>query len=190
MQKLTKEQEIIKLLFKDFLTPYNSRNISKIIGMSHAGAFKILKKLEKRNITEPTRIGKAVIYSLNKKNQVAWREIELALTLEAQNYLRWIEEFRSIEDKVKFVILFGSIIKDEKSAKDIDLLVIADECEFNEIKKIIKEKNNILTKEIHLLLQTYEDFKRDIASRNKIILEIIKTGIILFGQDEIREVLI
>ena len=190
MEKLTKEQEIIKLLFKDFLTPYNSRNISKIIRISHAGAFKILKRLEKRGIAKPTRIGKAVVYSLNKENPITWREIEMGLTLEAQNYLRWIEEFRCIENKVKFVILFGSIIRDEKSAKDIDLLVIATKDKFGEIKKIIEERNDILPKKIHLLLQTYDDFRKDIKSRNKAMIEIIKNGIILFGQDEARKALL
>ncbi|MBI2499471.1 nucleotidyltransferase domain-containing protein [Candidatus Woesearchaeota archaeon] len=190
METLSKEQEIIKLLFKDFLTYYNSRNISKIIKTSHAGAFRILKRLEKRNIVKPTRIGKAIIYSLNKENPIAWREIEMVLTLESQHYLKWIEEFRSIENKVKFVIFFGSITRDEKSAKDIDLLVIAAKDKFDEIKRIIEERNGILPKKIHLLLQTYDDFKKDVKSRNKAMIEIIKNGIILFGQDEARKALL
>ena len=60
MQKLTKEQDIIKLLFKDFLADYNSRSISKLIGTSHPGAFKILKRLEKRDIVKFKRIGKNI----------------------------------------------------------------------------------------------------------------------------------
>ena len=189
MEKLTKEQEIIKLLFKDLLIPYNSRSISKIIGISHAGAFKILKKLEKRNIVKPLRIGKAVIYSLNKENPVTWREIELALTLEAQNYKKWIEEFKSIRDKVKFVILFGSIVQDEKSARDIDLLAVADKSKFNELRKLIGERERFSTKKVHLLLQTPPDFKYDLGTKNKTMIEIIKRGIILFGQEEVGKMI-
>ncbi len=188
MKNLTKEQEIIKLLFKDQLTFYNSRSISKIIGISHAGAFKILKKLEKRQIVKPLRIGKAVIYSLNKENPVTSREIEMVLTLEAQNHRRWIEEFKYIQDKAKFAVLFGSIIENESSAKDIDLLVVADKNKFNDIRRLIKERGKFLNKRVHLLLQKPEEFKSDLNNKNKVLIGLIKKGIVLFGQEEVRKI--
>lgn len=189
MGNMTKEQEIIKLLFKDSLTFYNSRSISNIVGISHAGAFKILKKLEKRQIVNPLRVGKAIIYSLNKENPITLREIEMVLTLEAQNYKRWIEEFKNIQDKVKFAILFGSIIKNESSAKDIDLLIIADKEKFSDVRKLIKERDKFLNKKVHLLLQTPEEFTFDLGNKNKVTLEIIKKGIVLFGQEEARKII-
>src|SRR3989338_9715931 len=114
--KLNNEYKSILVLFKDFLTPYNSRNLSKLVGISHAGMFKLLKKLEIREILKPKRIGKAVIYSLDLNNSVTKREIEMALTLEAQNYAKWLEEFMVLRDISEFAVLFGSVIKDEKSA--------------------------------------------------------------------------
>ena len=189
MEKLSKEQEIIKILFKDFLDNYNSRSISKIAGISHAGAFKILKKLEKREIVLAKRIGKAIIYSLNMQNALAIREIEMALTIEAQSYKKWIEEFKKLGGEAKFIILFGSILRNEKEAKDIDILIVAEKNKFNIIKKGINEKNLILTKKIHPLLQTKEDFKEDFKQKNKVLLEITKTGIVLFGQEELTKLL-
>src|SRR3989344_2881002 len=124
--KLNNEYKAILFLFKDFLTPYNSRNLSKLVGISHAGMFKLLKKLEIREILKPKRIGKAVIYSLNMNNSVAKREIEMALTLEAQNYANWIEEF---------------------------------------------------------------DVLKDINNKNKVMVDIIKNGIILFGQEKLTKYL-
>lgn len=187
--KLTKKQEIVKLLFKDFLTSYNSRSMSKVVGMSHAGSFKIMKKLEKEGIVISKRIGKAVIYSLDIENPLTCREVETALTIEAQNYKRWIEEFNSLKDKVRFVILFGSILEKEKSARDIDLFVLADKNKFNEVKKAIEEKNKFLSKRIHLVLQFQEEFKHDLNKKNKVTLEIIKKGVVLFGQEELTKIL-
>lgn len=187
MEKLTKTQEIIKLLFKDFSAHYNSRSISKVIHISHAGAFKILKKLEERGIVNGQRIGNAVIYSLNKENPVVLKEIELILTIEAQNYLRWSEEFKEIKDKSKFIVLFGSIVREEKSAKDIDLLIVADKIEFSKIKKLIEERQKFLNKRVHPIIQTPEDFEKDLKNKNRITIEIIKTGIILYGQEEFRK---
>jgi len=185
--KLTKEQEIIKLLFKDFLNFYNSRNISKIIGISHPGSFKILKKLEKNQIVKAKQIGKAIIYTLNFHNPITSREIEMVLTIEAQIYRRWVEEFKELEHESHFVILFGSILKDEESAKDIDLLVVANKNNFKEIKNIIDRKNEISNKKIHLIFQDIEEFKKDVGGNNKVMIEIIKKGIVLFGQDKIRQ---
>lgn len=189
MEKLTKEQEIIKLLFKDFSASYNSRNISKIIGISHAGAFKILKKLEKREIVKSKRIGKALIYSLNMKNPIACKGIEMALVIEAQNFRRWIEEFRELEDKIKFLILFGSIIRNEKAARDIDLLIVTYKEKFKDIEKIIEETQKYTNRKIHPLIQTLENFTKDVGKKNKVMLEILKTGIVLFGQEEFRKTL-
>ena len=187
--KISNEYKAILVLFKDFLSNYNSRNLSKVVGISHAGMFKLLKKLEKREIIKPKRIGKAVIYSLNIDSPVAKREIEMALTLEAQNYAKWLEEFMVLRDISEFAVLFGSVIKDEKSAKDIDILIVADKKDFNKINNKIKDKNKILNKKIHLILQSPDEFKKDINNKNKVMLEIIKSGIVLFGQEKITKIL-
>ncbi len=186
--KTGKQQEILKIIFKDFLTPYNSRSISKKIKISHAGAFKILKKLEKEELVKSIRIGRAVIYSINKENPLALKEIEITLIIEAGNYKRWIEEFKSLKDKAEFVMLFGSILKKEEKARDIDLLVVAEKENFKDIKRFISERQNFLNKRIHLILQSLDDFKQDLEKKNKAIVEIIKTGVILFGQDKFIEV--
>lgn len=187
--KLTKKQEIIKLLFKNIDNSYNSRNMSKIIGISHPGSFKILKRLEKEEIVKAKQVGRANIYSLNFDNPIACKEIEMALTIESQNYRRWVEEFKELEGKSCFVVLFGSVLKEEKSARDIDILVVADKSNFHKIKKIIKERDKISNKKIHLLLQISEDFKTDIRRHNKVMMDIIKKGVVLFGQDKIRQML-
>lgn len=185
MEQLTKEQEILKLLFKDFSRPYNSRSISKVVDMTPAGAFKILKGLEKRNIVEPQRIGKAIIYSLNLKNPLTRREVEMVLTMEAEKFRHWVAEFRFLEDKASFIILFGSTLKKEGEARDIDLLLVAEKIEKKEIDKFLETKKKILSKPLHLLFQTPEDFIHDIRTKNKASLEILRTGIVLFGQEKI-----
>ncbi len=189
MEQLTKEQEILKLLFKDFSRPYNSRNISKVVDMTPAGAFKILKGLEKRSIVEPQRIGKAIIYSLNLKNPLARREIEMVLTMEAEKFRHWVAEFRFLEDRVFFAVLFGSVLRNEAEARDIDLLLVAEKIKKKEIDKFLEIKKKILSKPLHLLFQTPEDFAYDIRTKNKASLEILRTGIVLFGQEKIDRLL-
>ena len=68
MNRPKHREKIIRTLFKNFFAEYNSRSLSKAIGITHAGTFKILKKLEKENIVKSRKIGKAVVYSLNMEN--------------------------------------------------------------------------------------------------------------------------
>ena len=188
MNKLDNELKIVALIFRDFLTEYNSRNLSKKLGISHAGSFKIAKKLEREKILKSRRIGNVVVYSLELENPVANKMIEMALIIEAQNHKRWLEEFKELKDSY-FTVLFGSILRDEKNAKDIDLLVVADKEKFKSIKKIIGDKNKLSLKKIHLIFQTIEDFKKDLNDKNKVTLNIVKTGIVLYGQENFREIL-
>lgn len=187
--ELNNEQKIIKMLFKDFKTHYNSRSISKVIGISHAGAFKIMKKLEKKEMILPEQIGRAVIYSLNFNNPLVLREVEMALTIEAWNYKRWTEEFKGLENISHFTILFGSIIVNEKSARDIDILVVAEKSNFSRVREIIEERNKLSNKKIHLILQNPDEFKKDAEHGNKVISDMIKKGIVLFGQNNLVKIL-
>ena len=182
------DKAILKILKNPYET-YNSRSLSKIIGISHAGMFKLLKKLEKEGVLISKIIGKARIYSINFENSLAIKRAEFALMLEAHQKTKWIEEFKALKFETKSTVLFGSITRNEKEAKDIDLLVIADKNKFKGIRQIISDKNKITIKRIHLILQNEEDFKNDLKNKNKAIIEIIKTGIVLFGQEEFVKIL-
>ncbi|HUS51213.1 MAG TPA: nucleotidyltransferase domain-containing protein [Candidatus Paceibacterota bacterium] len=181
------EEIAIRAILQNPYEQYNSRNLSKIVGISHPGMFKLLKKLKKEGILISKRVGKAEIYSLNFENNVAVKRAEFGLALEAYQNMRWIEEFQALKYDAKMVILFGSIIKGAE-ARDIDLFVIADKKEFNGIKKYISKKNKVMTKRAHLLLQTEEEFISDLRKKNKATIEIIK-GRVLFGQDELVKLL-
>ena len=188
MEDLTKRQEILLRIFKDIEEQYNSRSISKKVGMSHAGAFKVLKTLEKQGIVKSKEIGKSRVYSLILDNPITIKEIEMALLIEAQRHKRWCEEFKGVKELSKFVILFGSILRKEKEARDVDVLVVAENNKFKEIKGVIEKINSISAKKIHLLLQNKNEFEEDIRDKNKAMLEVIK-GIVIQGQEEVVKLL-
>ncbi len=178
------EDKALLLILKNPYEEYNSRSLSKIAGISHAGMFKILKKLENQKILISRSIGRARIYSINFENILAVKRAEMALIMEARQNERWIEEFDSLKPDAEFIMIFGSILRKSKSARDIDLLIVADTKKFGRIKEQISKKNNLMAKKIHLLLQTTDEFLSDFEKKNKSMLEIIKTGAVLFGQDE------
>jgi len=179
------EKEIILRIFKDFTRKYNAGNIAKELGKTRAGTLKALKKLEKGRIVAGETIGKARVYRLNLADDYVKKSIELLLEDEARAKQRWINEFEELSRKTDILILFGSIVRDEKNANDIDLLIVLDPKQNKAINKIILDKNMILTKRIHPLRQTRDDLIRNLNKRDKVLLNALKFGIVLHGYKSI-----
>ena len=124
MKNITKEQESVLLLFKDISAQHNSRSIGKAIGISHAGAFKIMRKLSALQVVKGKRIGNTVVFSFNFDNPAAGKMIELALAMESLNYNRWLEEFKALNGISLCVVLFGSILINEKKQMTLICLLL------------------------------------------------------------------
>lgn len=190
MENLTQnEKKMLIALFKDYSNYYNSNSISKIIGISRVGAMKIFRKLLKKNIVISEKIGKSIIYKLNLKDDYVQKLIAFLLADEATHYNRWKEEFRKISAKDRVVILFGSILRNKETARDIDLMVILKKEEESEVYKILKENAKILNKPLHHIELTAEDFVAGAKNKNKATIDIIKNSVILYGQDKYVEVI-
>jgi len=178
------EQETLLTLFKNPFENYNSSTLAQVLKKSRMGVFKAFNNLERNNLVAGKTLGKARFYRLTLDNEYTRKTLELLLMDESKKYVRWKDEFKEIGAHVKILILFGSIIHTEKNAGDIDIMIVYDKKDNEIITKIIKEKNNVLTKKIHPVKQTLEDIRSNILKKDKIILSAIKEGIVLTGQDE------
>ena len=183
------EKEIVLKLFKEFNVDYNSSNIAKEVNKTRVGAYKALNFLEKDTIVKGKNMGKARFYQLNLEDEYARKNVETLLMEEAKKFQMWIDEFQEFFEYVDIVILFGSIVKNEEFAKDVDILLVYDEKYNQKINKIIKEKNEILLKKIHPVKQTKEDLINNIQIKDKVIINAIKNGVILFGYEKITEII-
>jgi len=182
-----KEIEILLVLAKDFFTDYNANSITKKIRITPAGAFKAMKKLEKKGLITGKRMGKAVFYKVNLKDYYTFRTIETLLITESREKAsRWLKEFKDLFKHAEIVIIFGSILRFPKKANDIDLLVVFRKEKNNIVNKIIGERRALSIKAIHLIKQTPEDLNGNL--KNKVILSAIKNGCVLHGYDKLLEV--
>ena len=191
MKNKDNEMLFVMSILKSPEMEYNANNIAKIIGISSMGALKIAKNLEKEGILSSRKIGRANIYKINFNNDYAKKYIKFLLKKEAEKsspYVkRWIRELEKLKI-ANAIILFGSVLKKEKNAGDIDALIIVNKKNFGKVKKEIESINSLNDKKIHPVYQTKEDLRKHINERNKIILNAVK-GIIVFGEDDIIEVL-
>jgi predicted nucleotidyltransferase len=186
MKEITKNEiNFILALFRNPDLELNSRNIAKMIGVTHMGAFKISNKLEKEELIKLRRIGKAIICSLNWDNDYVGSYVKFLLQRESKDSSPltkvWIKEFKRLKS-AKAVVLFGSVLTKGREANDIDALIIIDEKHLNKVEKEIEDINKLMPKRIHPVFQTEKDLKNNIIKQDKVILNAIK-GVLVFGED-------
>ena len=180
--------KILKTLLKEITINPTITFLAKEIGMSRVGTWKILKKLEaeKLIILSPIGEGKtsANSISLNWENPIVEKTLSLALTQDALNNQRWLSNFAELEDNVDFLLIYGSIIHSPKEANDIDVLEVTNKNKFLEIEESIKKIQKVQIKKIHAINFTQEEFKEELEKPNKVFIDAMKKGVILFGQEK------
>lgn len=184
-----KENEVLLTLFKDFSKNYNANSLSKQVGITPRGALKILKSLQKQNLLISKKYGKAVFYKINLDDYFAFRTIETLLIYEAREKApRWLSEFKELFKEVEIVIIFGSIVREPKKANDIDLLLVFKQKKMKPVKHFISEKNKILLKPIHPVIQSLNDIKNNLKKKDPVVLNALRRGYVLHGFDKLIEV--
>jgi DNA-binding Lrp family transcriptional regulator len=181
-------KQILLSLVKDFSTLQAISFFSKKMHLSRVGIWKILKKLEEEKyiILEPISSGKtsAFMVKLNWDNILTEKALDLYLTEEALQKRRWRIAFRSLEKDVDFLLLYGSILKCEKTANDIDIIgIVSDKKKFRTIDKKIIALQREEMRDIHTINFTPEEFLQEVK-KNEAFINALKTGVVLFGQEE------
>ena len=181
-------KDILKVLFKEFLVEHTITSLSDKINITRMGIWKALKALEEDKIVILTPIGKGKTstYSikLNWENPLLERTLAVILLEEAIDNQKWISNFAELEDKIGFLVLFGSILHNPKEAKDIDIIAVLDnKGKFKQIDEIIAKIQKTQAKKIHLIDLAKKEFKEELKKQNKAYIDALKKGVILFGQD-------
>ncbi len=184
-----KEGGALLILFKDFTGYHNANSISKVLGTTRVGALKLFRRLEAQGLLISQRIGKAIVYKLRLDDGYVKKLIAFLLADEANNFKRWKEEFKELAGKGRIIMLFGSVLRNYEKANDIDLLVASAKSDREGIDKVLESKAELLPKRLHTILLTAAELESSIRRKEAAILDIVKTGIVLYGQDEYVEVL-
>ena len=191
MKPLTKkESELLLVLCKDYSKNYNANSISTLIGITARGALKILKNLYAQHLLIRKQYGKATFYKINYDDDYAKKLVSTLLMQEAkERSSRWIAEFRGLFKDTEIIILFGSTLKKPEHAKDVDVIMVFKKKKYTKVMDFIEQKNKILLKPIHAIIQTPKDLPKNLNSKNPAALNAIRDGIVLYGSDRLVEVL-
>ena len=187
----TTTQKVLTVLVKDFSVTHTATSLAQQLKMSRWGAWKTIKKLQAEEIMvlKPTGRGKTSTQTvhLHWRSKLTEKMITLALAQEASSYKRWIFTFAGLESEVDFLLLYGSILHSSKTAEDIDILSVAKEKKLLKINQLILTIQKTQDKKIHPHNFTAEEFAQELQKPNKVFLDALKKGIVLFGQEKFVE---
>ena len=186
-------KKALKLIFTDFLTNYNSNNIRNKLRLSNAGSLKLLRSLHEKNLLTSDKMGNAIFYGINLNNEYALKLLELILL----DYSRlssftkgWIYDLQMFKNITKTVLLFGSILKKGKEAKDVDVcFILKHPDDYSEIQIKIAHLNSKSRLKIHPLYLTEKEFKKKLMEKDKPLLDIIRSCEVVHGNELFVEVL-
>jgi len=113
------------------------------------------------------------------------KNLELSLTEDALKNQRWMSNFAELENKVDFLLLYGSIIISPQEANDIDILgVVSNKNRFIEIEESVKNIQKTQMKKIHAINFMPAEFRQELEKPNNALIDVIKKGTVLFGQEK------
>lgn len=183
------EKNVLKMLFIAF-EDYSINYIAKKCRLTPNGALKILRKFEKEGILKSKKIANINSYSINFENEKTKSILQLVLIPELKARLKSrYEDLKELKKITKACLIFGSYIDLKKDPNDLDILIILDKNNFNVYKSETSRLFKTIPIKVHDVLQTEEDFKNNLIKKDKVILEILKTGTILWGQDKIIDLI-
>lgn len=187
--------KIVEFLFRNIPNKFNVNQIARELKISVGSAYKILKSLEKKGVLISQRVGNGIYYVLDLDNKEAENITELVLMESRNTSLAknphpsiYAKDLKDAEKLSKAIILFGSIL-DTKDAKDVDVLFIIDKGKSKAVEDFCMKLSNLKPKRVNPLLMTKADFKANIKKQDKVIVDILRKGIILFGEDVIINIL-
>ena len=188
---LTKnEKKVLRLLLTAFNRERSINNIAKECSLAPNGAYKILKKFEEEGILKAKKIANIKSYSINFYDEKTDNILELALMPKLEGRIKYrLEDLKGLKGITKACILFGSYTDLKKEPHDLDILFVIDKGNFEQYKKKLVDIKDIVPAKIHDVLQTEEDLKNNIANKDKVILQILRAGIIFWGIKTIIKVI-
>ncbi len=176
------EKKLIRLLMISSEIDYSINEIARECKLSPNGAYKMLRKFEKEGILKSKAIANIKSYRIDFDNEKTTAVLELALMQELKGRIKYrMEDFKNMKQAAKACVLFGSYSDLKKEPNDIDVLFIIDD--YKKYKKTLEGIKDIVPAKIHDVVQTEEDLKKNIIKKDKIIIEILKKGAVLWGHE-------
>ena len=167
---------------------FTGREIARACNISHPIAHKALSDLKDEGVIIMRKVGNCYLHSLAIEHELI-KEIILPLFTKENKLLQKVTQILvfTLKNKIESIILYGSMaVGEEKAQSDIDLLIISRKGQKIFIqKKILAANPKILNKfgnQISPLIMSRSEFLKRFKEKNKLMMEIMKKGRVLYGK--------
>jgi hypothetical protein len=183
------EKKVLKLIIFSFDTDYSINQIAKECKLSANGAYKILLKYEKEGILQHKNIANLKSYKIDFKSDKTASILELVLIPELDKKIKLrLDDLKEVREVSSACIFFGSYIN-KKDPNDLDVIFVIDKNKYKNYSEKIAVAKEIIPIKVHDVVQTFEDLKQNILSKDKIVLSALKEGVILWGYNVVIQVI-
>ena len=185
------EKRILRFLLANFDNDYSINEIAKNCGLAPNGAYEALKKFEKKGILLFKKIANLKSYKINFDSIEANKLLELILVpnyKEAKINYRY-NDLRPLEKITKLCIIFGSYITQKEKPNDIDVLFVIRKMDYKKYTQVLDNVKMVMPFKLHDIIQTKNDLTKNIRKRDKIIVNAISEGAVLWGHEFLIEVI-
>ncbi|MFC1691453.1 winged helix-turn-helix domain-containing protein [Nanoarchaeota archaeon] len=163
------DSKALNLLIRNPKEHFSIRQIALKIGITPAGAHRLLKNLEKANILKSQKFGSGVFYTIDLYNHIARN---LAAFILSQSYESYPKEFDELRDYSSALL--------QKANKYFLIVEQEDKNEAEVIAGKLSENISVITR---------NEFIEGIKRADKEILELINTSSVIFGENKIVEMI-
>ena len=193
---------ILKTMSGNLSRWYYTRELAKLSRVGVGTVSSEFNKLAKEGLVEQKSEGQEKYYKLNLASPRTRKLCELFEVDKREKFykekrrLSWVlEDFtKRVSDfasEVQSVILFGSVARGETTLRsDIDVLVIAPNSEeerFNElmnaVDRLAAEVSGRYPEKLVPIVMMTKDFEKSIRDKKRFAADVLKDGIVLFGQE-------
>lgn len=164
-----------------------TKEVEERSGYSHERAYSTLGILEKKGILSKRNVGKSLVYSVNKFDDIVYLAFAYhSISRKTQFIHQYPQVWKAIEDflndaKPEMAVLFGSYSKGEaKERSDVDLFCVNGAPETEKIALSLRHKYNVRMTPVIVKKEDFRNIKRD---NPELWDDVVKFGVILKGQE-------
>jgi predicted nucleotidyltransferase len=176
-------QSLLALFFTNPDQRYYLRELQRLLGYSAGSIRRELLRFQKDNLFDTIKAGNLLYYHINKTHPL-FNELKniVAKTVGVEGSLK--NTLLSIRD-IKSAFIYGSFASGkEKSASDIDLMIIGDP-KISILNEYLSRLEKKLRREINPTIYSADEYKLKKKAKAGFILEILKNPkIMLIGKED------
>jgi predicted nucleotidyltransferase len=193
----------LKMMSRDLGRWYYTRELASLSKVSVGTVSTEFRKLVKEGLVEQKTEGQEKYYKLNLKNPRTRKLCELFEADKKEEFykknrrLSWVlEDFvKRVSEfipEVQSLILFGSFASGEATPKsDVDILALVSDCKEEEFKRLMNSLDKLASEvggrhpfRLAPVVMMMRDFEEGIKGKKRIAIDVLKDGIVVFGQEK------